>query len=122
MGEYRKYERLPTARLTVGGGEGQPGHENGHSRLAVTVMARVKVTGGYGPIEEVQIWLTIPQVVVVVRSFFSVLLAEGGTFARFLERLLLARWRLMTSDMAKPTPGDAEDEAGWMMPPYHKAR
>src|SRR3989344_2102994 len=103
MAAYRIYESLPDARLQVGGGEAQPGHENAKSQLAITVMARVRTDNDRE--EEVQLWLTIPQIAVIVWAFFGETIRQNRTFANMLERLMRKRWSEMTSHFAKPIEG-----------------
>ena len=121
MERFYIFQSLQGAKLQVGGGEAQGGWENSESRLAITVMTESHSTENYQRKKEqveVQVWLTIPQVAMLVVAFFKRILPLGGIYRSFLRRLLEKRWAHMTSPICKRK---TFKDDGWIIEPYAKA-
>lgn len=104
MQRFYIFQSLQETQLLVGGGNADGGWENPESRLAITVKTHLTGTEDYQTRKEeceVQVWLTIPQVVSIVVAFFEQILPLGGIYRGFLRRLLEKRWAHMTSPIAK---------------------
>lgn len=109
MERSEMFESIQDARVMVGGGDPE-GFENPKSRLAITVRCTDIMTGQ--PVD-VQLWLTIPQFAAIVWEFFSEIVRESNFFSKALRRLMSKRYAVMTSEFARPEPGN-----NWCIPRY----
>lgn len=113
MQRFYNFQSLQDARLQVGGGYADGGWEGPDSRLAITVMTRLRGTEDCQDRDEeveVQIWLTIPQLAAIVVAFFNPIIPLGRIYRGFLRRLLEKRWAHMTWYAYKYPPPDCQLE------------
>ena len=123
---YQIFESLLAAEVKVGGGNGENG-ENAQSRLAITVVSKCTSVNGQKPeaeLQEVQLWLTIPQLVQIVIAFFWQTVGQGNVFTGLLKRLLEKRWKVMTSPFAMGvfSESDLDLDVPYSMPKYWHVR
>lgn len=122
--KFRIYESLPEATCHLGGGEAGPHWENAGSRIALSLVARLKKAddseGSQEP-EEVLIWLTVPQIAAIVWCWFQSILPQRPRpkemWTRMLSRLMKVRWNHMTSPTAM---GQIPDDGAFNMPHYFR--
>lgn len=100
------------------GNQGGQGHETPRTLLCIDVtrceIKRADATKEDDEAEVVQIYLTIPQMVEIVKLFFWDVVSPGNIYTKFLQRLLKRRWDVMTDDLAKTTTFSDNDQP-WLL-------